>query len=417
MEKKRRFFEFDSADNQADKSAAKLKVIGVGGGGCNAVDFMISKGLRGVEYIAVNTDQQVLEVSKAPKKISIGKNITRGLGAGADPEIGRKAIEENREELKELLTGSDMVFITAGMGGGTGTGASSIIAEEAKSLGALVVAVVTEPFSWEGKQRMRNAHEGISALRKHVDSLIVIPNNRLLNNMEKTTSAFEAFARPNEVLFEATQGIADIINIRGIINVDFADVRKVMISSGKALMGRGTAHGENRAIEAAQKAISSPLLESVSINGAKKVLVNFTGSSNLKMEEIEVGQKVITEAVGENADIIFGWVIKEDMEESVAITVIATGFEEKSNEIKSEKHIVKETQKPYKQPHKEDTLLENTIFGDLEKSSNFPKTAESLLDYQNSFSSVEEKENEEKAKNASENSFKNPTTFLKMLYD
>lgn len=417
MEKKRRFFEFDSADNQADKSAAKLKVIGVGGGGCNAVDFMISKGLRGVEYIAVNTDQQVLEVSKAPKKISIGKNITRGLGAGADPEIGRKAIEENREELKELLTGSDMVFITAGMGGGTGTGASSIIAEEAKSLGALVVAVVTEPFSWEGKQRMRNAQEGISALRKHVDSLIVIPNNRLLNNMEKTTSAFEAFARPNEVLFEATQGIADIINIRGIINVDFADVRKVMISSGKALMGRGTAHGENRAIEAAQKAISSPLLESVSINGAKKVLVNFTGSSNLKMEEIEVGQKVITEAVGENADIIFGWVIKEDMEESVAITVIATGFEEKSNEIKSEKHIVKETQKPYKQPHKEDTLLENTIFGDLEKSSNFPKTAESLLDYQNSFSSVEEKENEEKAKNASENSFKNPTTFLKMLYD
>ncbi len=417
MENKRRYFMFDNADSQVEKSAAKLKVIGVGGGGCNAVDFMISKGLRGVEYIAVNTDLQVLEVSKAPKKISIGKNITRGLGAGADPEIGRKAIEENREELKEVLTGSDMVFITAGMGGGTGTGASSIIAEEAKSLGALVVAVVTEPFSWEGKQRMRNAQEGIAALRKHVDSLIVIPNNRLLNNMEKTTSAFDAFARPNEVLFEATQGIADIINIRGIINVDFADVRKVMISSGKALMGRGTAHGENRAIEAAQKAISSPLLESVSIKGAKKVLVNFTGSSNLKMEEIELGQKVITEAVGEDADIIFGWVIKEDMEESVAITVIATGFDEKSIEIQSEKLIVKETQKVHKQSHKEDTLLQNTIFGELEKNSNFPKTAESLLDYQERFISVEEKENEEKAKNNSENSFKNPTNFLKILYD
>jgi cell division protein FtsZ len=309
------------------KLSANLKVIGVGGGGCNAVDFMIKKGLTGVEYIAVNTDAQVLEASLADKKLQIGKSITRGLGAGADPTVGKKAIEENREELQEILEDSDMVFITAGMGGGTGTGAAPVIAEEAKKLGALVVAVVTEPFSWEGKQRMNNAKEGIAELNKFVDSLIVIPNDRLLKTLSSSTSANEAFAKPNEVLLEATQGIADIITIRGIINVDFADVRRVMSLSGKALMGRGSASGENRAVEAAQKAISSPLLDGMSIKGAKKVLLNITGSSDLTMDEIQEGNRVITDAVGDEADIIFGWVVKEDMGEFVSYTVIATGFE------------------------------------------------------------------------------------------
>ena len=312
------------------KLSANLKVIGVGGGGCNAVDYMIKKGLTGVEYIAVNTDAQVLEASLADKKLQIGKSITRGLGAGADPTVGRKAIEENREELQALIEDSDMVFITAGMGGGTGTGAAPVIAEEAKKIGALVVAVVTEPFKWEGKQRMNNAKEGIKELNNFVDSLIVIPNDRLLKNLTAATSANEAFAKPNEVLLEATQGIADIITIRGIINVDFADVRRVMSLSGKALMGRGTASGENRAVEAAQMAISSPLLEGMSIKGAKKVLLNITGSSDLTMDEIQEGNKVITDAVGEEADIIFGWVVKEDMGEFVSYTVIATGFDNES---------------------------------------------------------------------------------------
>ncbi len=322
-------FKITLAPEERDKVklSANLKVIGVGGGGCNAVDYMIKKGLQGVEYIAINTDVQVLEASLADKKLQIGRGITRGLGAGADPTVGKKAIEENREELQELIEDADMVFITAGMGGGTGTGAAPVIAEEAKKLGALVVAVVTEPFSFEGKQRKYNAKEGIAELNKYVDSLIVIPNDRLLKNLTASTSATDTFARPNEILLEATQGIADIITIRGIINVDFADVRRVMSLSGKAMMGRGSANGENRAVEAAQMAITSPLLEGMSIKGAKKVLLNITGSSDLSMEEIQEGNKVITDAVGEDADIIFGWVVKEDMADFVSYTVIATGFE------------------------------------------------------------------------------------------
>jgi cell division protein FtsZ len=306
---------------------AILKVVGVGGGGCNAIESMIARGLTGVEYIAVNTDSQVLRSSPATYKVQCGSAITRGLGAGADPNIGRKAAEEDRELIAEVLSGSDMVFITAGMGGGTGTGAAPVIASIAKSIGALVVGIVTKPFRWEGKTRMMNAEKGIQELRQHVDSLIVIPNERLLAILDKATNAFAAFDKPNEVLYEATRGIADIITIEGLINVDFADVRAVMNQSGEALMGCGNASGENRAIEAAQKAISSPLLEGVNIKGAKSVLVNVTGSSNMTMQEINEGNNIIFEAAGEEANVIFGVVKKEDMNDYITYTVIATGFD------------------------------------------------------------------------------------------
>jgi cell division protein FtsZ len=317
---------FATLDREKSMSAV-LKVIGVGGGGCNALGSMIARGLQGVEYVAVNTDSQVLEGSKAHHKIQVGTNITRGLGAGADPNIGRKAVEEDRDRIAEVLAGSDMVFITAGMGGGTGTGGAPIIASVAQSIGALVVGIVTKPFKWEGKTRMMNAEQGILEFRKHVDSLIVIPNERILNIIDGTINAFTAFDKPNEVLYEATRGIADIITVEGLINVDFADVRAVMNQSGEALMGCGIASGENRAIEAAQKAISSPLLEGVNIRGAKSVLLNITGSSNLTLQEINEGNNVIFEAAGEEANVIFGCVRKEDMNDYVSYTVIATGFD------------------------------------------------------------------------------------------
>ncbi|MEW6506551.1 MAG: cell division protein FtsZ [Bacteroidota bacterium] len=308
------------------KLSAQIKVVGVGGGGCNAIDSMIKKGLNGVEYVAVNTDSQVLECSLALHKVQVGTNVTRGLGAGADPNVGKKAIEEDREKLTHILEGSDMVFVTAGMGGGTGTGGAPIVASIAKSLGALVIGIVTKPFAWEGKQRMKNAEDGIKELKQYVDSLIVIPNGRILSILDSSTAARAAFDKPNEVLYEATRGIADIITITGIINVDFADVRTVMKESGKALMGCGIASGENRAIEAAQKAISSPLLEGISIKGAKNILLNVSGSSSMTMQEIEEGNKVIYEAAGEEANIIFGLVNKEEMTEYISYTVIATGF-------------------------------------------------------------------------------------------
>ena len=313
--------------DQENSMSAVLKVVGVGGGGCNAIDSMISRGLNGVEYVVVNTDAQVLDSSRASHKIQVGNLITRGLGAGADPNIGRKAVEEDREKLAEILSGSDMVFVTAGMGGGTGTGGAPIVASIAKSIGALVVGIVTKPFRWEGKLRMMNAEQGIQDLRKHVDSLIVIPNERLLSILDESTNAFAAFDKPNEVLYEATRGIADIITVEGLINVDFADVRAVMSQSGEALMGCGIASGENRAIEAAQKAISSPLLEGLNIKGAKSVLLNVTGSNNLTMKEINEGNNVIFEAAGEEANVIFGCVRKEEMNDYVSYTVIATGFD------------------------------------------------------------------------------------------
>lgn len=309
------------------KLSAVLKVVGVGGGGCNAIESMIKRGLKGVEYVAVNTDNQALIRNSASQKIQIGKNKTRGLGAGADPNIGREAAEEDRENIQKVLEGSDMVFVTAGMGGGTGTGAAPLVASIAKSLGALVIGIVTKPFRWEGKKRMMNAEQGIHELKQYVDSLIVIPNERLLSIIDNQMTANQAFDKPNEVLYEATRGIADIITISGIINVDFADVRSVMSGSGEALMGCGLASGENRAIEAAQKAISSPLLEGVSIRGAKNILLNVTGPTNLTMQEIDEGNRVIYDAAGEEANIIFGWVSKEEMNEYVSYTVIATGFD------------------------------------------------------------------------------------------
>lgn len=326
--------------------SAQLKVVGVGGGGCNAVESMINRGLTGVEYIVVNTDAQVLIKNTATHKIQVGTSVTRGLGAGADPNVGKKAVEEDREKLTKILEGSDMVFITAGMGGGTGTGGAPIVASIAKSLGALVVGIVTKPFRWEGKKRMMNAEQGIQELRQYVDSLIVIPNERLLNILDPSISANQAFDKPNEVLYEATRGIADIITIGGIINVDFADVRSVMSQSGEALMGCGIASGENRAIEAAQKAISSPLLEGVSIKGAKNILLNVTGSSSLTMREIDEGNKVIYDAAGEEANVIFGWVNKEEMNEYVSYTVIATGFDSQ----RKQKETAPQAAKPQANP-------------------------------------------------------------------
>ncbi len=417
---KKRFFSLAPEERAKEKLSANLKVVGVGGGGCNAIDYMIRRGLNGVEYIAINTDAQVLEASLADTKLQIGLNITRGLGAGADPNIGKKAIEENREDLKNILEGSDMVFITAGMGGGTGTGAAPVIAEEAKSIGALVVAVVTEPFSWEGKQRMNNAKEGIKELNKFVDSLIVIPNNRLRNTLDNSTSANDAFSKPNEVLLEATQGIADIITIRGIINVDFADVRRVMSLSGKALMGQGTANGDNRAMEAAEKAISSPLLEGMSIKGAKKVLINITGSSNLTMNEIEAGNNVIMDAVGEEADIIFGWVVKEDMEDFVSYTVIATGFETKAVKkpiIEKPVATTRTTETDFGQGslfETEDKNVVPEIFGGFsEEDAALEKTLS--VGYHEHFNSFEEEKKEEskkKTKNKGDSS-----SFLRMIMD
>ncbi len=330
--------------------SAKLKVVGVGGGGCNAIESMMKRGLSGVQYVAVNTDAQVLQKSNANYKIQVGVNLTKGLGAGADPNVGKKAVEEDRENIEQVLKGSDMVFVTAGMGGGTGTGGAAVVASIARQLGALVIGIVTKPFKWEGKRRMKNAEEGIDELRQYVDSLIVIPNDRLINILDKAVSANAAFDKPNEVLFEATRGIADIITIPGIINVDFADVRSVMKESGDALMGCGIASGENRAVEAAQKAISSPLLEGVSIKGAKQILLNVTGSSNLTMEEIYKGNEVIYNSAGEEANVIFGWVNKEDMNEYVSYTVIATGFNTKQQsvpvpEIKKKE---KEIEEPYR---------------------------------------------------------------------
>lgn len=326
LEKKPRFFQLETQK----ALSAQIKVVGVGGGGCNAVDSMINRGLRGVEFIAINTDAQVLDGSSASLKIQIGTNVTRGLGAGADPKIGRKAAEEDREKLVRALEGSDMVFVTAGMGGGTGTGAAPIVASIAKEMGSLVIGIATKPFTWEGKIRMKNAEEGIQELKQIVDSLIVVPNSRILSIIEAATVAKAAFDKPNEILYEATRGISDIITIKGIINVDFADVRTVMKESGQALMGCGIASGDNRAMEAAQKAISSPLLEGISIKGAKNILLNVSGPANMTMQEIEVGNNVIFEAAGEEANVIFGAVIKDEMQDYVSYTVIATGFDTKA---------------------------------------------------------------------------------------
>lgn len=305
---------------------ALIKVVGVGGSGGSAITRMINSKLRGIEFVSVNTDAQALAFNEAPVKIQIGKETTRGLGSGADPEVGRKAIEENKEEVYEALKGSDMVFVTFGAGGGTGTGAGPFVAEIAKELGALTIGVVTKPFSFEGQRRMKIAELGINEMRDKVDTLITIPNDRLLQVIDKKTSLFDAFGIVDDVLRQGVQGIADLITLHGIINVDFADVKAIMADAGSALMGIGRGSGDNRAIEAARAAIDSPLLE-LSIDGAKGILFNITGGPDLGMYEIDEAAKAITEAADSDANIIFGAIIDEAMQGEVKITVIATGFE------------------------------------------------------------------------------------------
>lgn len=317
-------FEMTDAENRIN--GAKIKVVGVGGGGCNAVNTMIRSGLSGVEYIVANTDAQALSISLADTKIQLGGTVTKGLGAGANPEIGKKSALEDYEKISEVLKGADMVFITAGMGGGTGTGAAPVIAKLAKELGALTVGVVTKPFVFEGKKRFKQAEEGIRNLEESVDSLITIPNQRLLYLAGENLSLVDTFKKADEVLLNAVRGISDLINNTGHINADFADVSTVMANKGLALMGTGTAAGAGRAIKAATEAISSPLLEDISINGATGIIINITGSDTLSMHETNEAVTLIMEAADENAEIIFGTVIDNNMGDDIKVTVIATGL-------------------------------------------------------------------------------------------
>lgn len=310
------------------ESFARIKVIGCGGSGKNALNHMIKSKVKGVEFIAINTDAQDLHNTDAKKKIHIGKNVTKGLGAGMDPEVGRRAAEETREEIQEALKGADMVFLAGGMGGGTFSGASTVIAQIAKDVGALTVGVTTKPFFFEGKQRMAIAERGLEELRHGVDAIIVIPNDRLLQTIDKDTTANEAFAYCDEVLRQAVEGISDLITTPGVINIDFADIKSIMTGAGSALMGIGTASGETRSIEAAKQAINSPLLE-LSISGAKGVLFSIAGGDDLKMHEIQEAAKVITESVDPSAKIIFGTINDEKLKKGqLKVTVIATGFPE-----------------------------------------------------------------------------------------
>ena len=306
---------------------AKIKVIGVGGGGNNAVNRMIESGVKGVEFIVANTDLQVLNASKAETKLQIGKNITNGLGAGANPEVGREAAIESKEEIKEALKGADMVFVTCGMGGGTGTGAAPVIAEIAQDLGALTVGIVTKPFRFEGKRRMEQAILGLEELKKHVDTLIVIPNDRLRDIIDKSTPMLEAFKEVDNVLHRGVQSISDLIAVSGLVNLDFADVKAVMEKRGNALIGIGLGVGENRAIEAAKQAVSSPLLET-SITGATDAIINVTGGNSLTLFEAEDAAEVVRASANTDINIIFGAVINENLNDEVIVTVIATGFEE-----------------------------------------------------------------------------------------
>lgn len=319
---------FEISDNagSARTEGAKIKVIGVGGGGCNAVNTMIRAGLSGVEYVVANTDSQALAANLAPTKIQLGSDLTKGLGAGANPEVGRKAALDDYERLSEIIEGSDMVFITAGMGGGTGTGAAPVIAKLAKELGALTVGVVTKPFIFEGKKRFRQAEAGIQVLEESVDSLITIPNQRLLYIAGENLSLVDTFKRADEVLLNAVRGISDLINHTGHINADFADVKTVMANKGLSLMGTGTCTGPDRAIKAATEAISSPLLEDITIDGATGIIINITGNESLTMHETNEAVTLIMEAADEDAEIIFGTVIDDSMEDAVKVTVIATGL-------------------------------------------------------------------------------------------
>ncbi len=321
--------EFDENKNLA----AKVKIIGIGGGGNNALNTMITYQLTGVEFIAANTDAQALAANLAPIKLQLGASLTKGLGAGANPEIGRKAALEDVDKIREVLKSADMVFITAGLGGGTGTGGAPVIAEVAREVGALTVAIVTKPFHFEGKKRMKQAEEGLANLRMTADALITIPNQRLLGVSGKSMTILEAFKKADEILYHASKGISDIIVGHGIVNVDFADVRTVMLETGMALMGTGIASGENRSVEAAQKAISSPLLEDITIEGARGLLINITGGKNITLSEVNEATTLIQKEAHDDANIIWGMVIDQAMKEEMRVTVIATGFgkvEEKS---------------------------------------------------------------------------------------
>ncbi|PLX75170.1 MAG: cell division protein FtsZ [Desulfuromonas sp.] len=315
-------FEFDEKMEQT----AKIKVVGVGGGGSNAVNTMIDANIEGVEFIVANTDAQALSNNKAPMRVQLGARLTKGLGAGANPEIGKSAAEEDRSRLLELLQGADMVFIAAGLGGGTGTGAAPVIAEVAREVGALTVAVVTKPFGFEGKQRMSKAASGAEELKQVVDSLIMIPNDRLSGLAGKKMGILDAFKPADDVLRQAVQGISDLIAAKGMINLDFADVKTAMSERGMAMMGIGLAEGENRAVQAAQQAISSPLLEDIDISGAKGVLVNVTGSSSMTMEDFQEVANIVHEKVHEDANIFIGLLINEELGEKIQVTVVATGF-------------------------------------------------------------------------------------------
>jgi len=320
-----RIFELEEVKN----SSAKIKVVGVGGGGSNAVNGMIAANLQGIEFIVVNTDAQALESSLAHQRIQIGSSLTKGLGAGADPEIGRQAAWEDRDLIEEAIKGADMIFVTAGMGGGTGTGASPIVAEVAKELGILTTAVVTKPFLFEGNKRARNAEQGVKELKKHVDAFIIVHNNRLLSITEKDTPWLQALSLANEVLKQAVRGISDLMLVPGLINHDFADIQTIMAGSGRALMGIGNAMGENCALNSAKMAISSPLLEESSIDGAKGVLINITGGSSLSLHDVNEAASLVRDAAHEDANIIFGSVIDPNLDDEVIVTVIATGFEDK----------------------------------------------------------------------------------------
>jgi len=314
--------------------SARIKVVGVGGGGGNAINTMIAAGLQGVDFITANTDAQALRANLAAVKLQLGQQVTKGLGAGGNPEVGRRAATEDLEQIRECLAGADMVFLTAGMGGGTGTGGAPVVARVAKEIGALTVGVVTKPFLFEGKKRARQADEGMRELKASVDTLIAIPNQRLLAVAGRNTSILETFKKADDVLLQAVRGISDLITVHGLINLDFNDVRTIMSEMGMALMGAATASGENRAVEAAQKAISSPLLEDVSIQGARGVLINITGGLDLGLHEVNEAATLIQEEADGDANIIFGAVIDEAMSDQIRITVIATGFGEAREDVK-----------------------------------------------------------------------------------
>ena len=375
-------------DMNMDDQLAVIKVIGVGGGGNNAVNRMIEHGVQGVDFIAVNTDAQALNLSKAESKLQIGGKLTRGLGAGANPEVGKKAAEESREQLEEVLRGADMVFVTAGMGGGTGTGAAPVIAQIARELGALTVGVVTRPFKFEGRKRQTQAIGGITSMKEAVDTLIVIPNDKLLEIVDKSTPMLEAFREADNVLRQGVQGISDLIATPGLINLDFADVKTIMSDKGSALMGIGIATGENRATDSAKKAISSPLLET-SIDGAKGVIMNITGGMNLSLYEVQEAADIVAMASDEDVNMIFGAVINENLTDEIIVTVIATGFSDdiltgavgaqslRPNLNSVRQQLNNQTQQPSQQPAQQQGYKEPVVQQEVRQS---PSVQEDTLE-------------------------------------